>query len=99
MYFGLEKFHTYLYSRHVIIQNDLKPPEIIQQKPNHTSQSHLQHMLLHMQKYDYTIQYKPSKEMALANCLSSFPSCKESLLIPIQNIQHVQLSTAELDAI
>ena len=49
-------------------------------------------MLLCMQKYDYTIQYKPGKEMVLGNHLSHFPSHKESLPIPIhQNIQHVQL--------
>ena len=53
-----------------------------------------------MQKYDCTIQYKPGKEMVLANHLSCFPSLKESLPIPIhQNIQHVQLSTDKLDAI
>ena len=57
-------------------------------------------MLLDMQKYDYTIQYKPGKEMVLANCLSHSPSLKHSLPIPIaQNIQHVQLSDAEVDVI
>ena len=44
--FGLEKFYTYLYSRHVIIQNDHKPLEMIQQKSLHATPSHLQHMLL-----------------------------------------------------
>ena len=98
--FGLEKFHTYLYSRHLIIQNDHRPLEMIQQKPIHAVPSQLQHILLCMQKYDYTIEYKSSKEMVLANCLSHFPFHKESLPIPIHwNIQHVQLSTAELDAI
>ena len=57
-------------------------------------------MLLHMQKYDYTIQYKPGKDMVLANHLSCFPSCSNNLPIPIDyNIQHVQLSQAELDII
>ena len=61
---------------------------------------HLQCMLLCMQKYDYTIQYKPGEEMVLVNHLSCFPSHKESLPIHItQNIQHIQLSTAKLDAI
>ena len=53
-----------------------------------------------MQKYDYSIQYKPGKGMVLADHLSHFPSLKNSLPIPItQNIQHVQLSCAELDVI
>ena len=74
--FSLEKFHTYLYGRYVIVQNDHKLLEIIQQKPIHAAPPHLQCMLLQMQKYDYTIQYKPDKEMVLGNCLSCFPSLK-----------------------
>ena len=60
----------------------------------------LQHMLLCVQKYDCTIQYKPGKEMVLADHLSHFPSHKNSLPIPIaQNIQHIQLFSAKLDVI
>ena len=96
----LEKFHTYLYGRHVIIQKDHKPLQMIQQKTIHAAPPHLQCMLLHMQKYDYTIHYNPGKEMVLAKHLCCFPFCRESLPIPIhQNIQNVQLSTSELDAI
>ena len=32
--FGLEKFHAYAYGRHIIVQNDHKPLEMIQRKPN-----------------------------------------------------------------
>ena len=32
--FSLKKFHTYLYGRHVTIQNDHKPLEMIEQKPS-----------------------------------------------------------------
>ena len=31
--FGLKKFHTYVYGRHIIVQNDHKPLEMIQRKP------------------------------------------------------------------
>ena len=97
---GLEKFHTSLYSRHVIIENDYKFLEMIQHKPIHAIPPRLQCMLLHIQKYCYTIQYKPSKDMILAEHLSQFPSAKESLPIPIhKNIQHIQLFTHELDAV
>ena len=96
--YSLKKFHTYLYHRHVIVQNYHKQLEMIQQKAIHSTPPKLQHMLHHMQKYKYTIQYKPGKEVVLANCLCHFPSCNESIPIPIhQNIQHVQLSTSELD--
>ena len=73
---------------------------MIKHKPIHVAPPRFQHMLLYMQKYHYTIQHKPSKDMILANCLSQFLSAKESLPILIhQNIQHVQLSTHELDAV
>ena len=54
--FALEKFHTYLYSRHVIIENDHKLLEMIQHKI-HMAPPRLQRMLLCMQTYDYTIWY------------------------------------------
>ena len=100
VYLSLEKLHTYLQSRHVIIENNLKPLEMIQHKPIHAASPRLDYMLLHMKKCHYTIQYKPGKNMNLANHLSQFPSAKESLPIPIhQNIQHVQLCTHEVDAV
>ena len=98
--FGLEKFHTYIYGRHVLVENDHKPLEMIQHKPIHAAPPGLQQMLLCMQKYDYTIVYKPGNDMVLADCLSRFPSHTNYLPIPLaHNIQHVQLSTSELDVI
>ena len=98
--FGLEKFHTYIYGRHVLIENDHKPLEMIQHKPIHVALPRLQWILLHMQKYDYTICYKPGKDMVLADWISHFPTNTNYLPIPLaQNIQHVQLSTADLDII
>ena len=70
--FGLEKFHTYLYGRYVLIENDHKPMEMIQHKPIHAASPRFQYMILCMQKYQYTIQYKSSKDMILANHLSQF---------------------------
>ena len=98
--FSLEKFHTYLYGRHVIVENNHKPLQMIQHKTIHGTPPRLQWMLLHMQKYDYTIYYKPGKDMVLADCLSCFPSPKKSLPIPLaHNIQYVQLSKDDLDII
>ena len=98
--FGFKKFHTYIYGRHVLIENDHKPLEMIQHKPIHVAPPRLQQMLLHIQKYDYTTVYKPGKDMILADHLSHFPSNTNYLPIPlVHNIQHVQLSTSELDVI
>ena len=68
--FGLEKFHTFIYGQHITVQNYHKPLEMIQKKPIHTALLHLQRILWHLQKYDYTIVYKPGKEMVLVDHLS-----------------------------
>ena len=68
--YGLEKFHTYVYSRHITVQNDHKPLEMIQKKPKNAAPPRLQCMLLRLQKYDYMIQYIPGKNMVLADRLS-----------------------------
>ena len=65
--FGLEKFHTYIYGRYVLIENDHKLLEMIQHKPIHAVPPRLQQMLLCMQKFDYTIVYKPGKNTVLAD--------------------------------
>ena len=75
--FSLEKFHTFLYGRHVIIENDHEPLEMIQHKPILAAFPRFQCMFLCMQRYHNTIQYMPSKDMILANHLSWFLSAKE----------------------
>ena len=35
--FGLEKFHTYICGRHVTVQNNHNPMEMIQQNPIHVA--------------------------------------------------------------
>ena len=68
--FGVERFQIYVYSRSFTIESDHKPLESISQKNLADTLAHLQHMLLHLQGYNYTINYYPSKEMALPDTLS-----------------------------
>ena len=68
--FGAERFRTYIYSRSFTIISDHKPLESISQRNLGDMPAWLQHMLLHLQGYDYTICYCPSKEMALPHALS-----------------------------
>ncbi|CAC5410926.1 unnamed protein product [Mytilus coruscus] len=68
--FGLEKFHSYTYDRTVNVISDHKPLESIMKKPLHAAQKRLQRMLLRLQKYDIILQYRPGKEMYLADTLS-----------------------------
>ncbi|CAC5412463.1 unnamed protein product [Mytilus coruscus] len=68
--FGLEKFHSYTYGRTVNVISDHKPLESIMKKPLHAAPKRLQRMLLRLQKYDIILQYRPGKEMYLADTLS-----------------------------
>ena len=68
------KWDPPVYGKHITVQNDHKPLEIIQRKSIHTAWPRLQHMLLCLQKYDYTIQYIPGQNMVLPDRLSRFPS-------------------------
>ena len=98
--FGLEKFHTYIYGRHIIVQNDHKPLEMIQRKPIQAVPPRLQCILLKLQKYDYTIQHIPGKDMVLADRLSMFPSCTEnSPIILHHNIQTINFNSECLNII
>ena len=98
--FGLEKFHTYVYGRHIIVQNDHKPLEMIQRKPIQAALPRLQCMLLKLQKYDYTIQYIPGKDMVLADRLSRFPSRTEnSPIILHHNIHTINFNSECLNII
>ena len=60
--FGPERFRTYVYCRSFTIESDHKPPESISQKNLTDTPAQLQHMLLHLQGYDYIIHYCPSKK-------------------------------------
>ena len=73
---------------------------MIQKKPILTAPPHLQQMLLHLQKYDYAIVYKPGKEMVLADCLSQFPFRKEYMPIELhQNIHNVHFEPDGLNIV
>ena len=98
--FGLEKFHTYIYGRHITVFNDHKPLEMITKKPIHAAPPRLQRMLLQLQKCDYTLIYKPGKEMILADRFSRFPSNKVNMPIELhQNKQHVTFTTDRINII
>ena len=47
--YGLEKFHTYVYGKHIIVQNNHKPLEMIQRKPIHAAPPRLQLMPFQLQ--------------------------------------------------
>lgn len=74
--FGAEKFHNYVYGRHFTIESDHKPLEAITKKALADTPVRLQRMLLRMQGYDYTLNYKQGKEVLIADALSRYNPCE-----------------------
>ena len=68
--FGLSKFHLYTFARPVIVHNDHKPLEAIFKKPLHKAPKRLQGMFLKIHQYDVDIQWKPGKDVVVADLLS-----------------------------
>ena len=68
--YGCEKFHTYLYGRQFVIESDHRALEQIHKKNLDKAPPRLQRMLLRLQPYNCIIQYKPGKEMVIADTLS-----------------------------
>ena len=67
---------------------------MIQRKPIHAALPRLQHMLLRLQKYDYTIQYVPGQNMVLVDRLSIFPLPCDNLPIELhQNIHALNFNS------
>ena len=71
--FSLERFNQYTYGKRVTIESDYKPLEAIVKKSLASALPRLQRILLRMQKYDYTLEYKPGKELVLPDMLSRAP--------------------------
>ena len=55
--FGAERFHTYVYGWSFMIESDHKLLESISRKNLADTPAWLQHMMLHLQGYDFTIRY------------------------------------------
>ena len=84
--YGCERFHTYIYGRSVTVQTDHKPLESIHLKHLMAAPPRLQQMLLRLQPYNITIQYKPGREMELADAFSRL-SPEEKGPIPNLNVE------------
>ena len=70
---GVQKFHTYLYGREVIVETDHKPLESIFKKQLSEAPPRLQRMFLKLTKYDLKVRYVPGKQQVLSDCLSRAP--------------------------
>ena len=67
---GVQCFHHYLYGRCFRIITDHKPLEMILNKLIHAAPPRLQHMMLKLRGYNFTIVYRPGSDMISADTLS-----------------------------
>ena len=70
MVFSLERFNQYAFRRHVNVESDHKPLEVILQKPLSRAPRRLQSMMMRLQKYNFTVHYERGKNMHIADMLS-----------------------------
>ena len=68
--FGLQKFDHYVYGRTVFVDTDHKPLILIFKKPLLQAPKRLQRMLLQLQRYNMSLDYRRGKEMHVADTLS-----------------------------
>ncbi|KAK2721184.1 hypothetical protein QYM36_003454 [Artemia franciscana] len=68
--FGCLHYHQYLYGRKFIVVSDHKPLQVVLNRPISKSSPRLQRMLLKIQPYDFTVIFRPGKEIPVADALS-----------------------------
>ncbi|CAC5383949.1 unnamed protein product [Mytilus coruscus] len=71
--FGLERFNDYTYGKHINVESDHKPLEMIVRKSLGCAPPRLQRMLLRLQKYDFSLKYIPGKDLVVPDMLSRAP--------------------------
>lgn len=68
--YGCERFHSYLFGKKFIVESDHLPLQSIFKKPLDKVPARLQRMIIRLQQYDFTVVFKPSKKLVIADYLS-----------------------------
>ena len=76
---GLEKFHTFTYTRKVYVITDHKPLLAFGKKPICEAPPRMQRLLLRSKRYDYTLLYRPGKKQAIFDALSRLSTHEEKM--------------------
>lgn len=72
--FALERFHQYVFGKSdITVETDHKPLEALFLKSLDSVPARLQRMMLRVQRYDFSVVYKPGKYMYIADTLSRAP--------------------------
>ena len=70
VFYGIMKFHHYLYGRGFTVNSDHKPLHHIHKKNLSLAPPRLRDMLMKLSPYDFEIEYKPGEEMVLPDTFS-----------------------------
>ena len=92
MVFGCEKYHHFVYGRDFEIESDHKPLESIFRKPIAVTPARIARFLMQLQKYDFTVTFKPGKSMHVSDLLSRKNLPKTEYCIPDIDINQIQLN-------
>ena len=68
--FGTQRFHDYVYGKHLTVESDHKPLHPIFTKPIANVAPRIQRFKLKLPKYDMTIKFTPGKDLTIADALS-----------------------------
>lgn len=68
--YGITKFHQYLYGSQFKVETDHKPLVSIFSKPLNRCPARLQKLRMALQPYSFELNYKPGKELLVADHLS-----------------------------
>ena len=71
---GVQRYHTYPHGGPFKVISDHKPLVTICAKSLHAAPPRLQRLLLKIQGYNFTIEYRPGDKMILADTLSRLPN-------------------------
>ena len=76
---AVEKFHHFLYGCHFTLETDQKPLEAILSRSLNQATPRLQHILIRMLPYNFTVRYIPGPRNLLADCLSRLGDQKDTI--------------------
>ena len=82
--FCVERFHQFVYGRHLTVENDHKLLKFILNKPVANVPARIERLMLRLQRYSFDFVWIPEKQMHIADVLSRAPGRCHNITIIIQ---------------